>query len=461
MNPNFKPVIQRLRKGLGAQGVGQAVNLLIRLAEVPLLLSFWDAERYGEWLMVAAVPSYLAMADGGFTGTTQREMTMRMGAGDRQGALAAFQSTWVMLLVLSSILMGLTSLATAYLPLDQWLKLSSIQGETLTVVILLLTAHIVLGFQCGLAYGGYSCVGRYGRGTNLATLMYLLDFAGLTLAVMLGGGPVAAAGGFLAGRGIALMIFLLDLPNVAPWLHFGWQHASILQIGGLLRPSLASMAFPLGGALNVQGMRLVVGFVLGPVAVAAFSTIRTLCRSAMQPIVVVARLIEPEMALAYGANNYDIIRKLFIRSSQVTLWAAFSGCLILWFLGETLLGWWARNQLTLDTLLYAFLLMASATNSLWFTALMVPFATNRHERVAFFFLLINSGMLLLAIGFMAWLGLAGAGVAVLLTEMAMVGAILPTAFRLSDVTFGNWLEQVVKLPKFLFAILRRNSTGLL
>jgi hypothetical protein len=76
MKESTQPVIQRLRKGLGAQRFGQAVNLFIRLAEVPLFLAFWGAERYGEWLMVAAIPAYLAMADGGFTGTTQREMIM-------------------------------------------------------------------------------------------------------------------------------------------------------------------------------------------------------------------------------------------------------------------------------------------------------------------------------------------------------------------------------------------------
>lgn len=461
MNPDHKPVIQRLRSGLGAQSFSQAANLFIRLAEVPLFLTYWGAERYGEWLMVAAIPAYLAMADGGFTGAARREMIMRMGAGDRRGALATFQSAWVLLLAISVALMGLAVLATNLLPIDQWLSLQSMQGETLTLVILFLVAHIIISFQCGLIYGGYSCEGRYGRGINFGTLMYLLDFAGMAFAVILGGGPVAAAGGFLAGRTLALLIYLIDFSSVAPWLRFGWQHASKELISRLLRPSLASMAFPLGEALNVQGMRLVVGFVLGPVDVAVFSTIRTLCRSAMKPIAVISHLIEPEIALAYGAGKHDIVRKLFTRSSQITLWATSPACLLLWFLGEALLGWWTRNQISLNDPLYAFLLMASIVNSIWFTALMVPYATNRHEPVAFLFFLANGGMLLLASGFMTWFGLTGAGVAVLLTEMAMVGAILPTAFRLSDVTLGIWLEQVVKLPKFRFGMLRRNSTGLL
>lgn len=457
MNPDHKSVIHRLRHGLGAQGFSQAVNLLIRLTEVPLFLAFWGAERYGEWLMVAAIPAYLAMADGGFAGTTQREMTMRMGAGDRQGALATFQSTWVLLLIVSVVVIAAAALATHLLPLSHWLNLKSMPGETLTAVILLLTAHIIIGFQCGLIYGGYSCEGRYARGTLLIAVSYLLDFGGLALAVMLGGGPIQAALGFLLGRLCGLLLFLFDLPKVAPWLHFGWGNASRAQVVRLFRPSLASTAFPLGAALNIQGMRLVVGLILGPVAVAVFSSIRTLCRGAMQPIVMVARLIEPEMALAYGAGHHDLLRKLFTRSSQITLWAALPTCVAFWFAGEPLLSLWTRDRIFLDAPLYALLLLASAANSLWFTALMVSYATNRHERMALLSLAANGGLVLLAIIVMPTFGLSGAGAAVLLAELVMAVWVLHAAFRLSGEKLHNWLILVAKPPVSMLYALRANG----
>ena len=452
MKENTQPVIQRLRKGLGAQGFGQAVNLFIRLAEVPLFLAFWGPERYGEWLMVAAIPAYLAMADGGFTGATQREMTMRMGAGDRQGALAVFQSTWVLLLIVSTVVMAAAVLTAVLMPLDQWLHLKSMPGDTLTAVILLLTAHIIVSFQGGLIYGGYSCEGRYARGTFLIAVTYLLDFGGLALAVMLGGGPIEAAFGFLGGRVLGLLIFLLDLPKVAPWLRFGWASASRDEVARLFRPSLASMAFPLGEALNTQGMRLVMGLVLGPAAVAVFSSIRTLCRSAMKPIVIVTRLIEPEIAFAFGAARHDLVRKLFSRSCQITLWAVLPACVALWFVGAALLHLWTRGQIVMDVPLYALLLLASAANSMWYTALMVPYATNRHEQIAVLYAAIyGCGVLILSIALMRPFQSAGAGVALLVGELAMAAVVLPIAMRLSGESGCNWLRTVVRPPLFLFA----------
>lgn len=458
MSNDASPVVLRLVNGLGAQGFGQAVNLFIRVAEVPLFLGFWGAERYGEWLMVAAIPAYLAMADGGFTGTTQREMTMCMGAGDRDGAIASFQSTWVLLMIVSVVVLMIVALITLLLPLDQWLNLKSMPGVTLTAVIVLLTAHILVGFQCGLIYGGYSCEGRYARGTYLTAVSYLLDFGGMALAVMLGGGPVAAAAAFLAGRVLGLLLFVVDLPKVAPWLHFGWASASRNHVARLFRPSLSSMAFPLGDALNMQGMRLVVGLVLGPVAVAVFSSVRTLCRSAMKPIVIVTRLIEPEIALAFGANRYDLVRKLFTRSCQITLWAVVPACVLLWFVGATLFHLWTRDQIELDVPLYALLLLGSAANSIWYTALMVPYATNRHERIALLYVAIyGGGMLILSIPLMRYLETAGAGIALLVCELVMAAVVLPVAIRLSGASGYEWLTTVVRPPLFLLATKRKRT----
>ena len=90
-------LVSRMRRGAGAQAFNQAVQIFVRLAEVPLLLGFWGLQLYGEWLMVATIPVYLAIADGGFASAAGREMTMRTGRGDRSGALSVFHSTWVLL----------------------------------------------------------------------------------------------------------------------------------------------------------------------------------------------------------------------------------------------------------------------------------------------------------------------------------------------------------------------------
>src|SRR5512134_1834456 len=121
MTSEDRTLLSRLTKGLGAQGYSQAVQIFIRLAEVPLLLGLWGTQLYGEWLILAAIPACLAICDGGFAGAASREMSMRSGAGNRPGALSLFQSTWIFLLFASLIFGLFTLVVVQFAPLHTWL----------------------------------------------------------------------------------------------------------------------------------------------------------------------------------------------------------------------------------------------------------------------------------------------------------------------------------------------------
>ena len=78
----------RIGRALGAGAFGQAVTVLVQLASIPLFLRYWGIERYGEWLILSAIPSYLALSDLGFGSAAANEMTMAAGAGNRDRVLA-------------------------------------------------------------------------------------------------------------------------------------------------------------------------------------------------------------------------------------------------------------------------------------------------------------------------------------------------------------------------------------
>ncbi len=71
-------VTRRILHGLGANAYGQLVVIVIQLAGVPILLHAWGMQLYGEWLILAAIPIYLSMADLGFSLSAGNDMTARM-----------------------------------------------------------------------------------------------------------------------------------------------------------------------------------------------------------------------------------------------------------------------------------------------------------------------------------------------------------------------------------------------
>jgi len=440
----------RIAKGLGAQGYAQAVQILIRFVEIPLLLGYWGTQLYGEWLMLAAIPACLSICDVGFAGAASREMSIRSGRGDKAGALSIFQSTWLLLLLISFIVGLSVFLGVFYAPLHAWFGFKAMLPETVRLVTIILFLHVLTGFQVGLVYGGFWCEGRYALGMALHATLQLLEFGGLALAVVFVGGPVSAAFGYLGGRLVGLCLMRLGLIRATPWLHYGYRQANMIEVKRLVAPAMASLTFPFGNSINIQGMQLMVGFVLGPASVVVFSVLRTLSRIAMQPSQVINRLIEPELAIAYGSNRREDFKRLFNNSCQVTLWFSAALCIILGVLGSKFLVLWAQGKVVMDWPLYILFLMSAAINSVWFTALVAAYATNRHVGIAFVYTIVY-GLLAIFIAFalMNLSGITGAGLAILLSELMMAYYILPKMLMLAGESFASWTNKVSTPPWFL------------
>ena len=442
-----KPLLARLFKGTGAQAFSQGVQIIIRLTEVPLLLGFWGPQLYGEWLMLSAIPSYLSIGDGGFSTAACREMAMRSGAGDRKGALTVFQSTWLLLIAVSMTTFILAFGFVRISPLQNWFGFSAMSDRSIRLVLLLLIVHVLVGFQGGLLNGGFWATGRYPKGMYFQAMTQLLEFCGLATAVTFGGGPVQAASGFLGGRICGTILMWLGQRRASPWLRHGFVHASLYELQRLTVPAFASLAFPLGNALNIQGMRLVVGLALGPVAVAVFAPLRTLSNLAMQPRAVINRLIEPEMALTYGAEDSSLFGRLFLKSCQLSFW----GCLLAVLMVGAGAYWvfpaWTSGKVVMQWPTFILLLAGVLVNSFWYTALMVPYATNRHGRIAVFYTLLYGAVaFVLAYLGAESIGLIGAALALLLAELAMAAIVIHTALNMTHVTINQWAGSVLKPP---------------
>ena len=154
----------------------------------------------------------------------------------------------------------------------------------------------------------YTCVARYPYGTFVKNMISLAAFAATMAPVVLGYGPRTAALVFLVANGIGTVTFGLFMRKDIPWIEFGWKHAHFSEIRRLAPLAFAFMGFPIGNALNLQGTLIAVGYALGPIDVAIFATARTVSRVALSMVQMVNTTFWPELSLAYGAKNIDLLR---------------------------------------------------------------------------------------------------------------------------------------------------------
>ena len=296
----------RLIHNWGTAAVAPVVSVLVQVGSVPLLLHAWGAARYGDWLLLSAIPSYLTLSDLGFGAASGSDMSMRVGANDRRGALQTFQSSWVLVTAVSVAALLLACLSVWWVPWQRWLKLSSVSSPQAAAILLVLAAYVVVAQQNGVTESGYRCDGHFAAGSFWNTILRLAEAAATTTVAVLGGGLLAVAFTCLSVRCLGTIGYALLLRHKTPWIRYGIRHARVETIKQLAAPAFGFMAFPVGYALSLQGVAIVIGVLLGPVAVVAFSTLRTLSRLSVQLIGVIK-----EWSLAGTIQSFRGGRYLF------------------------------------------------------------------------------------------------------------------------------------------------------
>jgi O-antigen/teichoic acid export membrane protein len=439
---------KRLIRGLSATALTPVVTAIIQLGSVPVLLHVWGSLRYGDWLLLSAIPSYLTLSDLGFGDASGSDMSMRVADNDREGALQTFQSSWVLVTAVSLVALLLASLSVWWIPWQRWLKLSSVSSAQAATIVLVLTAYVVVAQQNGVAESAYRCDGNFATGIFGMTLQRLAEVLIATSVALLGGSLLAVAFTYLGVRCLGTIGYSLFLRHKSPWIHYGLRHARWNTIKQLATPAFGFIAFPVGQALSIQGFTIVVGAQLGPMAVVSFSTLRTLSRLNFQLISVLKHALWPELSMAFGAGDISLARRLHRHACQASLGLSIFGGALLWIFGPFIYSFWIRHDVAFDAGCFHVLLLAVVTNSLWDTSAVIPMSINGHCRIAITYAGAALVSLALAWALMPHFGITGAALALLATDALMTGLVLRTTLRHVQDSLKKFVGALFVLPPF-------------
>jgi len=438
-------VQNRLVKAFAAQGFAQVTTLVIQFGQIPLLLNFWGVSLYGQWLILSTLPSYFGLSDLGFSSAAGTEMTLRVGRGDREGALKVFQSAWVLVTALS-LLVALAMAGLVHLiPDHSFAKLTLPRAEIISIVSIL-AFQVFFDMQTGLIGTGYLCDGHFATGTMVRQAQRIAEFLALAAALTLHAGPVALALAVTLTRLTGNLLSILDVRRRVPWLVIGWRHADRETLKSITSPALASMGFPIGNALSLQGVVLVIGFTLGPATALLFSTTRTLTRAVWQILNAITNTIWVELSSAFGSGNIALARSLHRRACQAALWIAVFFSIGLFFAGPLLYHLWTRKHLAFEPALFALLLLVVIANSLWSTSYVVMVALNRHQQLALVYIGATAASLALAAVLTPLMGLHGAALSLLVIDVFMSAYVLRRSLALVDDTMPDFLRFILAPP---------------
>jgi O-antigen/teichoic acid export membrane protein len=442
-NHNLK---RRLFHAVGATSLGPALTAAIQLVSVPIFLHFWGPKLYGEWLVLSAIPIYLGFTDFGFGSVAGSEMTMLVARGAKDAALEVFQSTWLLTTGVSVSFGLCVALGLGVLPVERWLNIAVLSRGQVTAILCALCAYVLLDMQWTVIAAGFKSDGNYALGALMGNIVRFCTNACSVAAVAFHGSPLTVAIILVCFRFLGNWACQFVLTRKSPWLHYGYRHAHLSVIRRLFGPAIAFMAFPAGNAFILQGMTVLVGAVLGPIAVVMYSTVRTLTRFVYQTVDMITNGVWAEMSTALGAGNISLARNLHRCACQASLGLSLAAASFLALFGKGIYGVWTHHKITLDHALFYVLLIEVLANALWFTSSIVPIAWNRHQRQALVYVSATLASLPIAYFLMKWIGLPGAGISLLMVDLCMIGYVLTGSLRLLHDKLNDFVLALFRPP---------------
>jgi len=397
-----------LIQGIGANFLGQLINLGSRVLLVPLFLTAWGAQVYGEWLLLTSIVAYLSLTDLGGQIYIVNRLTQAYAQKDiplfRQILHTGLKLFLILPLAVYAVFIGLV----LWRPPGGVLQITVTSPQVVLLVLGILAFQLVFSLPQGILLGVYRAVGLLPRGVMLTNCMQ----AGSVVLVALGlwgkAGPAAIAGLQLLPYLAAALAAGRDLHRLFPELQVLSLREADFSLGlSFLRPSLDFFGIQLAQACSIQGTVLVVGLVLGSVQVVVFSTLRTIINLIRSFFEQISHAAWPELTRLDAQGDEEKFFLLFRGVFRTTLVAAAIFIALLHFWGETLYNFWLRNTVAYQQQVMDLLLLYMAQFLVWLTCSHPLMATNRH-RVLAKLLLVSS---LLGVGLAYWggrrLGLPG------------------------------------------------------
>lgn len=405
---------------IGGHVYNQIVTIGVQLFLVPVLLYAWGVDRYGAWLLLASIPTYLTFSDCGFTYIAKNEMTMRIAAGNLRGAVVTYQSIFMLLNIVA---LGVALLAAAAIwlaPLRMVFALGGVAEADAKGVLLCLSASVIFYQYFLLFSGAVRAAGRPAAEVAWNATGRLCEGAITAAIALLGGGLIAVAMAILVNRIVFTGAILAWVRTAAPEIALGFAHGSVREVRRLFHPSISYMFVSIAYALMIQGPVTVLGLIAEPDRVVLFSASRTLARLGTSAMNAINNSATPEYSRLFGladTRKFSQILKahLSLASAATLLYVLFTIAA-----GGFVLKLWTNGKLSIEEPFFALIVFSTAAEMIW-SALFVPLsAINRHVKVSYAFASLSLIGLAGCYTGAALQGLAGVALALVCVQLLMV-----------------------------------------
>jgi O-antigen/teichoic acid export membrane protein len=399
----------RIFRAIGAEGIGQLLNVAIRLLLVPLFLAAWGTQTYGEWLILTAVAGLFSLADMG----AQMYFVNRMTEAWVQRKLNEFKdifSTGIFFFGITSFtLMALATVVLMHPGIPNWLGIESTDSNIVYWVLIIMCLRVLASLPLGLLLGVYRATGAQATSVMYGNLMLIIQLIVSVVVLSTGGSMILMALSEVIG------MFLVSF-----WVIFGLRSHIPAEVRlfrlhrpqmGILQqawsPSLHFLAIQLAMAVMIQGSIIVVAKAMGPFEVVIFSTMRTIANVVSRFLAMISHSAWPEFTRLYIDNDSKRLQILF---QSILFVSTLTGLLylgVVQFFGSKIFDLWVGGRLPYETWVMLMMALLVVLTNQWTLGGNLLMATNTHVEYAQVQLPVNITALGISYLGAGWFGLEG------------------------------------------------------
>ena len=410
----------RFLKGLGANSVGQIINLATRVLLPPLFLRAWGADVYGEWLVLSSFVAYLSLTDMGGQKYIVNRLTQAYAQQDFSLFRRVLHTGLAIFLFMPTAVFFLFTAAVLIVPPESILPIVKTDHQVVVWVLAILAFQFVFSLPQGILLGIYRAVGLLPRGAMLANLILFLQLALMAAALWLGSGMVLIAGLQMLPYPLVALIAVWELNRRFPQFSLLSLKGAEYSMGlTFVKPSLHFLSIQITQTFSIQGMILVVAAVLSPIQVVIFSTTRTIVASMRQLLNLIAYTAEPEITRLDAQQDVDGLYKLFRALLRSSLLFAAVLASIFHFFGGAIYHLWLGGKVEYEQVIMDLFLVYFLQLVFWLTCSHLLISTNRHHTLSKILLAASALTIVLALVGGRYFGLQGVIIGMIVGDLIL------------------------------------------
>lgn len=359
--------------GVFGQSAGLASTVVIQLTQIPILIWALGTFGYGQYLIVIAFPSLLVLSDFGVLAAFSTAMLQAVASGqlDRARELSRLASA----ILLSIAVIAAAGIFGGGILLSQ--SSSDLPPWTFAVFVLY-GAYALVNIQTNANEGILRAHGDQAKTWTFVAALRLIEFMCAAGAIAATKDPIVFVATLLTARVVGTVILGMRARRIATWASRVPTLVHWRKYQFLVKPMLGSLSQPATNYLYLQGTVVAVGVILGPVAVAQLSVLRTLSGLLKQGAQVFTIAAVPLITRNSAIGDTKGVTSRTAQTAVLVSCSIVPAAVVLSIFGPGFVSWWTHGTVSTSIALVVLFVVEAICEATLAIASMGLIAQNRH-----------------------------------------------------------------------------------